>query len=198
MTDRLTRIVTRTGDGGQTGLADGSRLPKNHPRIEVMGDIDELNSCIGLLLADLKAHGPLRAPADRVEAVLGEVQQDLFDLGASLSLPGQDLLRPNRLEALDTAIGEMNASLPPLREFVLPGGSHLLAITHLARTVARRAERHWVALALNEDGLSAGLQYLNRLSDFLFVAGRSLARVTATEERLWRGSPGGQRMAGEA
>jgi cob(I)alamin adenosyltransferase len=155
-----------------------------------MGDIDELNSCVGLLIADLKAHGPLRAPADQVAAVLSEVQQDLFDLGASLSLPGQDLLRSGRLQALDTAISEMNASLPPLREFVLPGGSHLLAITHLSRTVARRAERHWVALAQTEAGLSAGLQYLNRLSDFLFVAGRSLARVTATEERLWRGSSG--------
>lgn len=188
MTDRLTRIVTRTGDQGQTGLADGSRLSKNHPRIEVMGDVDELNSWMGLLLADLRAYGPLRPPADRIEPLLTDIQQDLFDLGGSLSLPGQSLLSTGRLAALDTAITQLNDTLPPLREFVLPGGSHLLAIAHLARTVARRAERHWVALAEQETGLEAGLQYLNRLSDFLFVASRSLASATATQEALWRGS----------
>ncbi|MGA1695085.1 MAG: cob(I)yrinic acid a,c-diamide adenosyltransferase [Burkholderiaceae bacterium] len=195
MTDRLTRIVTRTGDQGQTGLADGSRLPKHHPRIEVMGDVDELNSWIGLLLADLRAYGPLPEPAQEIEPLLQSIQQDLFDLGGSLSLPGQSLLRIERIAALDAAIERLNARLPPLREFVLPGGSHLIAIAHLARTVARRAERHWVALAAAEAGLESGMQYLNRLSDFLFVAGRSLASATATQEALWRGSQAGGRSA---
>ena len=190
MSDRLTRIVTRTGDQGETGLADGSRISKSHPRIEVMGDLDELNSWVGLLLADLRAQGPLRRPADQIEGMLGAIQQDLFDLGATLSLPGENLLREGRIAALDEAIQLLNGELPPLREFVLPGGSHLLALSHLARTVARRAERHWVALSALETGLEPGLQYLNRLSDYLFVASRSLASATAASEHLWRGSQG--------
>ncbi len=177
MPDRITRVTTGSGDDGTTGAADGQRLPKHHPRIEALGAVDELNSHLGLLRAQLPADGDARE-------LLGEVQQDLFDLGAEIAggkSTRTDAAAAARLEAQTEA---RNAELPPLREFVLPGGGAAAAQCHVARAVCRRAERRVTAL----DGASeAAMVYLNRLSDLLFVLARELARHTREPERLWRG-----------
>ena len=174
MPDRITRVTTGSGDDGTTGTADGQRLPKHHPRIEALGAIDELNSHLGLLRAQLPEDGDARS-------LLGEVQQDLFDLGAEIAGGKSariDAAAAARLEAQTEA---RNAELPPLREFVLPGGGSAAAQCHVARAVCRRAERRVTAL----DGASeAAMVYLNRLSDLLFVLARALARAP---EELWRG-----------
>ncbi|HET7526305.1 MAG TPA: cob(I)yrinic acid a,c-diamide adenosyltransferase [Burkholderiaceae bacterium] len=169
MGNRLTRIATRTGDDGTTGLADGSRVAKSHRRVAAMGDVDELNSQLGVLLAE-----PL---PDDVRALLKHVQHQLFNLGGELSLPGQALLQADAVAALDQALERHNATLPPLAEFILPGGSRSAAIAHVARTVARRAERALVALGETEDVRAEPRQYLNRLSDLLFVLARVLNRA---------------------
>jgi cob(I)alamin adenosyltransferase len=169
MGNRLTRIATRTGDDGSTGLADGSRVAKSHRRVAAMGDVDELNSQLGLLLTE-----PL---PDDARALLREVQHQLFNLGGELSLPGQALLQANAVAALDQALERHNATLPPLAEFILPGGTRSAAIAHVARTVARRAERALVALGETEDVRPEPRQYLNRLSDLLFVLARVLNRA---------------------
>jgi len=169
MGNRLTRIATRTGDDGSTGLADGSRLAKSHCRVAAMGDVDELNSQLGVLLAE-----PL---PDDVRALLQQVQHQLFNLGGELSLPGRSLLGDDAVAALDQALEHYNAALPPLAEFILPGGSRSAAIAHVARTVARRAERALVALGEGEAVNTAPRQYLNRLSDLLFVLARVLNRA---------------------
>ena len=178
MGHRLSKITTRTGDGGETGLGDGSRVRKDHPRVSALGDIDELNCAIGLVLAE-------ELPGE-VRSVLGDVQHDLFDLGGELSIPGHSLLKAERVEFLEKALGLWNDSLAPLKEFILPGGSRAAAAAHLARTVCRRAERKVVALDKKEKVSEPVRQYLNRLSDLLFVAGRVLNRAAGLGDVQWR------------
>ena len=168
MSHRLTRIYTRTGDTGETGLANGSRVAKDAPRIEAMGDIDELNSAIGVLLAE--------ALPDDVRACLTNVQNDLFDLGGELSVPGHPILTESHVTNLETALDGFNAALPALKDFILPGGSRAAALAHVARTVCRRAERRVVTLAKTETVPALACPYLNRLSDLLFVMSRVLNR----------------------
>ena len=169
MANRLTQIATRTGDDGSTGLGDGSRVPKDHLRIAAMGDVDELNSCIGVLLAE-----PL--PAD-VRDLLVVIQHELFNLGGELSIPGFELLKASAVLHLDEALAQHNAALPRLKEFILPAGTRSAALAHVCRTVARRAERAVVALAAQDPVNEAPRQYLNRLSDLMFVLARVLNRA---------------------
>jgi cob(I)alamin adenosyltransferase len=178
MGNRLTRITTRTGDDGTTGLATGERLPKDAPRIAVMGDVDELNSQIGVLLAVSLAPG--------YAATLLEIQHDLFDLGAELAMPGTAVLSLERVLWLEENLEFWNASLPPLKEFILPGGGVAAAQCQLARAVCRRAERHLVQLARTEAVTEVARQYLNRLSDLLFVLARVLAREVGSGEVFWK------------
>lgn len=168
MANRLTKIYTRTGDKGDTGLADGSRVAKDAPRIEAMGDIDELNSAIGVLLTE-------DLPAD-LRSCLTNVQNDLFDLGGELSVPGHPILAESHVARLETALDQFNATLPALKDFILPGGLRSAALAHIARTVCRRAERRVVTLAKTEAVPALACPYLNRLSDLLFVVGRVLNR----------------------
>jgi cob(I)alamin adenosyltransferase len=178
MANRLSKIVTRTGDHGTTGMADGSRLPKHAPRVEALGDVDELNSQLGVLLAEV-------LPAE-VRACLLEVQHDLFDLGGEIATPGFTLITEAHVARLDDALEIFNRDLPPLREFVLPGGSRPASLAHVARSVCRRAERRVVALAAQES-LSALIQcYLNRLSDLLFVLARIINRGLEVPDVLWQ------------
>ena len=169
MANRLTQIATRTGDDGSTGLGDGSRVPKDHLRVAAMGDVDELNSGLGVLLAE-----PL--PED-VRTLLVVIQHELFNLGGELSIPGYSLLKMDAVLRLDEALAHYNALLPRLAEFILPAGSRSAALAHVSRTVARRAERALVALAAHEPVNDAPRQYLNRLSDLLFVLARVLNRA---------------------
>jgi cob(I)alamin adenosyltransferase len=175
---RLSKITTRTGDAGETGLGDGSRLPKDSARVAALCDVDELNSAIGVLLAE-------DVPPE-LRAVLEQVQHDLFDLGGELSIPGHSLLKPTQVEFLEERLSAWNADLPPLKEFILPGGSRAAAAAHLARTVCRRAERSVVALGRREAVQAPIRQYLNRLSDLLFVAGRALNRAAGRGDVQWR------------
>jgi cob(I)alamin adenosyltransferase len=169
MANRLSQIATRTGDDGTTGLGDGQRVPKSHARIAAMGDVDELNSQIGVLLAE-----PL---PDDVRALLVTIQHELFNLGGELSIPGYQLLKEDAVLRLDEALAHYNATLPRLAEFILPAGTRSAAIAHVARTVARRAERAVVALSASEAVNAPPRQYLNRLSDLLFVLARVLNRA---------------------
>ncbi len=169
MSNRLTQIATRTGDDGTTGLGDGSRVPKHHLRVAAMGDIDELNSGLGVLLAE-----PL---PDAVRELLVVIQHELFNLGGELSIPGYTLLKADAVLRLDEALATHNAALPRLKEFILPAGTRSAALAHVGRTVARRAERAVVALAAAEPVNEAPRQYLNRLSDLLFVLARVLNRA---------------------
>lgn len=169
MANRLSQIATRTGDDGTTGLGDGQRVPKSHVRIAAMGDVDELNSQLGVLLAE-----PL--PAD-VRELLITIQHELFNLGGELSIPGYELLKADAVLRLDEALAHYNASLPRLAEFILPAGTRSAALAHVGRTIARRAERAVVALAATEAVNTAPRQYLNRLSDLLFVLARVLNRA---------------------
>jgi cob(I)alamin adenosyltransferase len=169
MSNRLTQIATRTGDDGSTGLGDGTRVAKSHSRIAAMGDVDELNSGLGVLLAE-----PL--PGD-VRELLVTVQHELFNLGGELSIPGYALLKADAVRRLDEALAHYNATLPRLKEFILPAGTRSAALAHVSRTVARRAERSLVALAAVDSVNEAPRQYLNRLSDLLFVLARVLNRA---------------------
>ena len=169
MANRLTQIATRTGDDGTTGLGDGTRVPKDHLRVQAMGDVDELNSTIGVLLAE-----PL---PDDVRKLLVAIQHELFDLGGELSIPGHELLRAEAVLRLDEALAHYNGQLPKLAEFILPAGTRSAAISHVARTVARRAERALVTLAADEPVNVVPRQYLNRLSDLMFVLARVLNRA---------------------
>ena len=180
MGNRLTQIATRTGDDGSTGLGDNTRVSKNSPRPHAMGDVDELNSQLGLLLCE-----PL--PAD-VRTLLGDVQHQLFNLGGELSIPGFALLKEGALLQLDEALAHYNAQLPRLQEFILPAGTRAAAQAHICRTVARRAERAVVALGTAEaDALrEAPRQYLNRLSDLLFVLARVLNRMDGGDDVYWK------------
>ena len=177
MANRLSVIATRTGDDGTTGLGDGSRLPKDAPRVAALGDVDELNSVIGLLLTEAL---PLDVAADMLV-----IQHDLFDMGAELCIPGHVAVSTEQVAHLDARLAHYNAPLPPLREFILPGGSRPAALAHVARTVCRRAERAVVGLA-NVDGVNAPIrQYLNRLSDLMFVLARYLNKTLNIGDTLW-------------
>jgi cob(I)alamin adenosyltransferase len=178
MAKRLSKIVTRTGDDGTTGLGDGSRTVKDSARVEALGDIDELNSQIGLVIA-LGGSAELRQ-------LLQEVQQRLFDGGGELSLPGRQLLSESALLTLEQRLEALNRDLPPLTEFVLPGGCPAAAACHVARSVCRRAERSLVRLGREEPVNSTLQKYLNRLSDLLFVVARCLARDADPLEILWQ------------
>ncbi len=177
MAHRLSQIATRTGDDGTTGLADGSRLPKDHLRIQALGEVDELNSHLGVLLAE-------DLPAD-VRERLVTIQHELFNLGGELSMPGQALLKDDAVLRLDEALAHYNAQLPRLLEFILPAGTRSAALAHVARTVARRAERTVVALGAHEPVNAAPRQYLNRLSDLLFVLARLANAEAGVEDVKW-------------
>jgi cob(I)alamin adenosyltransferase len=182
MANRLSKIVTHTGDDGTTGLGDGSRLPKDSARIEAIGAVDELNSALGVLLT-------LELPdTPATRDWLLDVQHRLFDLGGELAVPGMVLVTPERVAVLEQRIQELNAELPPLKEFVLPGGTPAAAACHLARAICRRAERRcWTLQRTQPDaGTTAPLQYLNRLSDLLFVLARVYARARGGSEVLWQ------------
>jgi cob(I)alamin adenosyltransferase len=169
MSNRLTQIATRTGDDGTTGLGDGTRVAKDHLRVMAMGDVDELNSSLGVLLAE-----PL---PDDVRELLVIVQHELFNLGGELSIPGYQLLKTEAVLRLDDALEHYNATLPRLKEFILPAGTRSAALAHVSRTIARRAERAVVALAAAEPVNDTPRQYLNRLSDLMFVLARVLNRA---------------------
>ncbi len=178
MGHRLTKIYTRTGDGGETGLGDGSRVPKDSLRVHALGEVDELNSVIGLLLAEKLPSG--------VRAALGNIQHDLFDLGGEICLPGHTSMSESHVGRLETLLDEYNRDLPPLKEFILPGGTRAASLAHLGRTVCRRAERALVSLAHAETVSTTTRKYLNRLSDLLFVLGRVLNRAGRRSDVLWR------------
>ena len=169
MANRLSQIATRTGDDGTTGLGDGTRVPKSHARVGAMGDVDELNSHLGVLLTE-----PL---PDDVRALLVTIQHELFNLGGELSIPGYTLLKDEAVAALDDALARYNAALPRLAEFILPAGTRSASLAHVARAVARRAERAVVSLAASEAVNAAPRLFLNRLSDLLFVLARVLNRA---------------------
>jgi len=184
MANRLSKISTKTGDKGETGLGDGSRISKTSTRINVIGDVDELNSWVGVLAAELNV-------ADEHQAVLNQIQHDLFDLGGELCVPGYKALAPSMLDDLENTLVEINEKLPPLKDFILPGGNKAASYCHMARSVGRRAERSLVALAIEEkDGDNSvsplAIQYLNRLSDFFFVLARNMARKDGGQEVLWK------------
>jgi cob(I)alamin adenosyltransferase len=175
MGNRLSKITTRTGDDGTTGLADNTRVSKDHPRIEAMGDVDELNSHIGLLLTETLP--------DDIRMLLMQVQQNLFNFGGELAMPGFKGITEDKVTLLDEAIAHYNAELAPLKEFVLPGGTRAAALAHVCRTTCRRAERRLIALGKIESVPLLLMQYLNRLSDLLFVLARVLNH--GNELGLW-------------
>ena len=177
MGNRLSTIATRTGDDGTTGLGDGSRVHKDQPRIVALGDVDELNSAIGLLRTELLP--------DPVQADLSTIQHDLFDLGAELCIPGHTALAAAQVIFLDERLKHYNGALPALREFILPGGCRAAALAHMARTIARRAERSVVMLERHEAVNAPVRQYLNRLSDLMFVMARYLNREQGTSDVYW-------------
>lgn len=179
MGNRLSKIYTRTGDDGTTGLGDGSRVPKDDPRVEAYGCVDECNSAIGMVLA------VVGLPADIRELLTG-VQHELFDLGGELCIPGHRAIEAAQVLALEQALDRFNDRLPPLKEFILPGGGTAAAACHLARAICRRAERRAWTLARAESVAPGPLQYLNRLSDLLFVLARVLARHESGGEVLWK------------
>jgi len=177
MGNRLSKIYTRTGDDGTTGLGDGLRVDKDSLRVEAFGTIDELNSVVGLILAaDLD---------DKVRTCLTRTQHELFDLGGELCMPGYTLMPPAFVDQMESDLDFFNADLPPLKDFILPGGSESAARCHLARTVCRRAERILVSLAKVDEINEASLRYINRLSDLLFVVARVLARAGGGQEVIW-------------
>lgn len=178
MGHRLSKIYTRTGDDGTTGLGDASRVGKDDPRIECYGTLDELNSHVGFLLA-LEIQEPIRG-------MLTEVQHLLFDLGGELCIPGIRVTAQRHIDWLEKSLDQINEALPPLKEFVLPGGNQAAAACHIARTVCRRCERIAVSLSRQSQINGLTLIFLNRLSDFLFVVARSLARQQGGREILWR------------
>ena len=178
MGNRLSKIYTRTGDTGTTGLGDGSRVPKDSARIEAIGAVDELNSAIGVVVAD--------SVPDAVNAVLTRVQHELFDLGGELSIPGYTAIDEQHVNQLEDDLDQFNADLPALKEFILPGGARAAALAHVARATCRRAERRLVKLALAEQVSPLPQRYLNRLSDLLFVTCRVLNRAAGHSDVYWQ------------
>ena len=178
MGKRLSKIYTRTGDDGTTGLGDGSRVAKDNLRVEAFGTVDEANSAIGVVLA-------CEAVSPDISNLLTEVQHDLFELGGELCIPGHSAVTDAFVERLEIELDGLNADLPALEEFILPGGGMAAAHCHLARTIVRRAERITTTLAANEEVRPEVLKYLNRLSDLLFVIARTLSRLEMGQEVLW-------------
>ena len=178
MGHRLSKIVTRTGDAGTTGLGDGSRVPKDSPRIGAIGGVDELNSAIGVVLAET-----LPEP---IAVCLVAVQHDLFDLGGELSIPGYSAITDAHIDRIEADVERFNAELAPLKEFILPGGARAAALAHVARTVCRRAERTLIAAAASDAITDRSRVYLNRLSDLLFVLARALNRAEGRPDVLWQ------------
>jgi cob(I)alamin adenosyltransferase len=179
MGNRLSKIYTRTGDDGTTGLGDGARVSKESLRVEAYGSVDEANSAVGLVLA-------VPTLPDAVRTCLTEVQHDLFDLGGELCIPGHRMIGPAYVERLERELDGFNEPLPPLKDFILPGGGQAAAACHMARAICRRAERRCWSLARVESIAPDALKYLNRLSDLLFVIARVLAREESGSEVLWR------------
>lgn len=177
MGNRLSKIYTRTGDNGTTGLGDGTRINKDSVRVEAMGDVDELNAVIGVLLTE-----PL---PELIQKTLTRVQHDLFDLGGEICIPGHAMVKPERVDALENVLDELNDELEPLKEFILPGGTRAAAYCHLARTVCRRAERQLIRLNHEEAVTETSLKYLNRLSDLLFVMCRAINKAAGRPDVLW-------------
>ena len=178
MGNRLTKIYTRTGDDGTTGLGDGKRVAKDSARVSAYGTVDELNSALGVVLAQ-----PL---PDALRDALTEVQHELFDLGGELCIPGSEMIQEADIVRLERRLDGFNEDLPPLKDFILPGGGAAAAHCHLARTICRRAERELVTLSHHDAVRSEAIRYLNRLSDLLFVLARVLARADGNGEVLWR------------
>ncbi len=178
---RLSRIYTRTGDDGSTGLGDGARVPKDDPRIEAIGAVDELNSVLGLLRTE-----PM---PEEIAAALTQIQHTLFDLGGELAVPGRRVLADRDVAGIEQLLDRLNAGLDPLKEFILPGGTRAAALCHVARSVCRRAERRVVTLGRGGSLPPAGGRYLNRLSDLLFVMARSLNRAADRSDTLWQPRP---------
>lgn len=176
--NRLSKIITRTGDAGSTGLGDGSRTTKDSLRIDAIGEVDELNSSLGVLLCE-------EIPAN-VKAALLDIQHDLFDLGGELCLPGMNVIKDAQVARLEELAETFNAGLPRLKEFILPGGTRAAALAHVARTVCRRTERAMVRLSTAEDISEAARRYINRLSDLLFIFGRVLNRAGGRGDVLWQ------------
>jgi cob(I)alamin adenosyltransferase len=182
---RLSKIYTRTGDTGETGLGDGRRVPKDHPRVEAIGEVDSLNSQVGVLLAGLTAGVATHPALQEVIDVLAPCQHRLFDLGGELAMPEYKALNAAEIERLEAAIDHWNEELGPLENFILPGGSTLIAQAHVCRSLARTAERRCQHLNAVEPLAGVGLAYINRLSDLLFVAARIIARREGVAEILW-------------
>ena len=178
MGHRLSKIVTRTGDAGTTGLGDGSRVAKDAARVEAIGAVDELNSTLGVLIAE--------GLPDAIASCLVDVQHDLFDLGGELSIPGYTAVTPEQVLRLEQEVERLNADLAPLKEFVLPGGTRAAALAHVARTVCRRAERALVHLGHAEPLSEPSRRYVNRLSDLLFVVARALNAAAGGSDVLWQ------------
>lgn len=189
MGHRLSKIYTRTGDRGETGLGDGRRVAKDHPRVEAIGEVDGLNSQLGLLLAELSGQRSECPGLGEVIEALEPCQHRLFDLGGELAMPAYQALQDGEVVRLEHLIDRWNAELGPLENFILPGGSRLVALAHLCRSQARGAERRCQALNGEEPLRSTLLAYLNRLSDLLFVAARLIARRQGIDEVLWRAAP---------
>ena len=193
MGNRLSKIYTRTGDDGSTGLGDGTRVSKDSARVAAYGTVDELNSCIGMVIAELSLVGS-KVPDSKADPskpgviadTLTEIQHELFDLGGELCIPGSEMIADADIGRLEQRLDALNAPLPPLKDFVLPGGSRAAAACHLARTVARRAEREVVTLARHDAVRAEAIRYLNRLSDLLFVIARVLARESGHGEVIWK------------
>ena len=182
---RLSKIYTRTGDTGETGLGDGRRVPKDHPRVEAIGEVDSLNSQVGVLLAGLAVSVATHPALQEVIDVLAPCQHRLFDLGGELAMPAYQALNAAEIERLEAAIDHWNEELGPLENFILPGGSALIAQAHVCRSLARTAERRCQHLNAVEPLAGVGLAYINRLSDLLFVAARIIARREGVAEILW-------------
>jgi cob(I)alamin adenosyltransferase len=178
MGNRLSKIYTRTGDDGTTGLGDGSRVDKDSLRVDAFGTVDEANSAIGIVLAQESVTDPIRD-------CLTEVQHDLFELGGELCIPGHSAVQAKFVERLEHDLDGFNADLPPLKDFILPGGGHAAAACHLARTIVRRAERRVTTLRKSEDVRDEVVHYLNRLSDLLFVIARCLSKIENGKDVLW-------------
>ncbi len=178
MGHRLSKIYTRTGDKGTTGLGDGTRVDKDSPRVEAYGTVDELNSVIGLLLTETLP--------DKLRTVLTDIQHDLFDLGGELCIPGRSVVTEARVTQLEVILDDLNADLSPLKEFILPGGSRAATICHMARTVCRRAERRVITLTKIETVPDVTVKYVNRLSDLLFVMARFLNKHAGQGDVPWQ------------
>ena len=181
MGNRLSKIVTKTGDDGTTGLAGGERIRKDHVRMETIGTVDELNSFIGLFIQSLDTLNPLRE-------IYLHIQNDLFDLGGELAMPDYNMISERHCEFLEAQIEKFNEPLEPLKDFILPGGSEALSRCHIVRCIARRAERNMVSLSAEDTINKNGQKYLNRLSDLAFVSARWLAHVNGEPEVLWKPS----------